>query len=124
MREPKNDHPYIIACGESHDKITHFYIDLERHLLSVSESGCFLIQVFEKILKRFIFFYFKVPGDYGIAQTFDLFLKVHESIGLNFEPNIKTMAHFCLHFLYDIKKIARPSPRLKSLFDSFRINEP
>lgn len=67
---------------------------------------------------------FQVPPNFGIAQTFDLFLKVHETIGLGFEPNLKPMAHFCLQFIYGVQKINRPSPLLENLRDSMKIIEP
>lgn len=67
--------------------------------------------------------FFKVPPDYGIAETFDLFLKVHEAIGLQFETNIQPMAHFCLHFIYGVKKLTRASPLLKNLRDRMKMIE-
>lgn len=35
LSESSNDHPYIIAVGDTIDDITHYYIELEKHLMPV-----------------------------------------------------------------------------------------
>jgi hypothetical protein len=30
-----NNYPYIIACGESVNQISHYYIEIEKHLIRV-----------------------------------------------------------------------------------------
>lgn len=34
----KNNFPYIIACGTAENQITHYYIELEKEILNVSDS--------------------------------------------------------------------------------------
>lgn len=31
-----NKSPYIIACGETQEMISHFFIDVDKHLIDVS----------------------------------------------------------------------------------------
>lgn len=38
MKEKNNNHPYIIAVGESMDNITQNFIEVEKHLMCVSYS--------------------------------------------------------------------------------------
>lgn len=33
--EKANNYPYIIACGETKDKILRYYIEVEKHLICV-----------------------------------------------------------------------------------------
>lgn len=40
----ENNHPSIIACGKSQKELTHFYIDVEKHLINVST---WIIIIFE-----------------------------------------------------------------------------
>lgn len=35
MPEHANDHPFIIACGASHMEISHYFVEIERHLIRV-----------------------------------------------------------------------------------------
>lgn len=124
MEEKQNTHPYIIACGDSVDEITHYFIVLESHLMSVSSYelniNSFPVLHFSTRIKFDYSSTFQVPDDYGIVQTFDLFLKSHKSIGLHFDPSIAAMANFCLHFFYGIKALSRPSPLLKSLCERIK----
>lgn len=34
-KKNKNDHPYIIASGEKHNKITRYFIEIENDLIHV-----------------------------------------------------------------------------------------
>lgn len=52
MVDETNNYPYIVAVGDSNKEITHFFIEIEKHLIPVSEKT---------ILKRisiFILFFF------------------------------------------------------------------
>lgn len=78
LNEKSNNHPYIIACGDTIDNITHYYIELEKHLMSVSCGNILPINtiefknIFQNFMSKYCFFFSKVPKEYSFAETFDL----------------------------------------------------
>lgn len=118
LHEKENNYPYIIAYGESREQIAKFFISIEGHLMSVccdqkNFEICFSFQ--------YSSFHSQVPESYSAVETFDLFLKLHKSIGLHFDANTKTMAKFCLHFFYGIKEFDRPSAFQKNLSETMKL---
>jgi hypothetical protein len=95
MVDEHNNFPHIIVSGQSMENITHYYIAVEKEIINVAT-------------------------DFTAIMTLDLFIKLHMTFDLKFEPSISAMITFCLYYFYKLRvfddKPLNPTTRMRDIY--------
>lgn len=115
MKEKENNHPYIIAVGKSMGDISYYFIEIEKHLMCVSNFD--VLTTMDRSTKD-LFQIFQVPQHYDFIQTLDLFFKVHKVFGMNFEPNLVPAFNFIQYFIYELNtdRSMKPTNKMTDVY--------
>lgn len=112
----ENSFPYIVAYGVSKDQIGQFYVEIEKHLFSVSRESDF--SLLSTLINSFLL---QMPYDWTFLQVFDFYFKAHKIFDLKFEPAIENAMVFLQWYIYkfdDGQK--KPNQQMKELIHTLK----